>query len=120
MGSLFAPVVMALLASMTGSVDPEILNVVKHFQDPAIVYTLRCESLFQQYQPDGSLLLGKQGEIGIAQFKQETWDWMNQVRGTDLDITNALAQLNMIEWAFQHNYQSLWAGYTNWYQYHHC
>lgn len=104
---------LAILASLTGSVDPVVLNVVRHIKSPALIRTIECESAFQQYQEDGSLLMGEHGEVGIAQFKQETWDWMNGMRGTNLNIENALAQLNMMEWAFAHNLQSHWTCYNN-------
>lgn len=110
--SLALAILPSLFLSLAGGSDPLILNVVAHLKDPALVETINCESGFKQFKDDGTLLRGTAGEIGIAQFKPETWKWMNTLRGTELDITNALAQLNMIEWAFSKGYQSNWVCYT--------
>lgn len=74
---------------------------------------MNCESGLKQHKDDGTLLMGAHGEIGIAQFKPSTWEWMNKERGTNLDITNALAQINMIDWAFGNGLESHWTCYND-------
>ncbi len=82
-----------------------------HVRHPEIVAVMECESGLQQFRDDGSLMLGQAGEIGIAQFKPATWKWMNEMRGTDLDILNPLAQINMIDWAFGQGLADQWTCY---------
>lgn len=86
--------------------------VLQHVDNPTILPVLQCESGIKQYKEDGSLLIGAAGEIGIAQFKEKTWEWMNGMRGTHLDIQNPLAQINMIDWAFTNGYESHWTCYN--------
>lgn len=86
-------------------------NVLAHVEHPEVVAVMKCESGLRQWEDDGTLRRGKDGELGIAQFKQGTWEWMNKLRGTDLDIENPLAQINMIDWAFGHGLQTHWTCY---------
>lgn len=79
-----------------------------HVDHPEVVDVMRCESGLQQWREDGTLVTGKDGEIGIAQFKPETWKWMNEKRGTNLDILNPLSQVNMIDYAFGEGLQDNW------------
>lgn len=77
---------------------------------------LYCESNWQQFRPDGSLLLGSAGEIGLAQFKQGTWDSFNKTRFKEnhdqyLDIKNWEDQIDMFNWAFDNNLQNHWTCY---------
>ena len=73
---------------------------------------IQCESGGRQHDKNGDLIIGKANEIGIAQFKQETWDYFNQIRGTNLDITSKDDQLSMIIWAFKNNLESHWSCYS--------
>ena len=77
-----------------------------------IKQVIQCESGGRQRDKNGDLIIGKANEIGIAQFKQETWDYFNQIRGTNLDITDKDDQLSMIIWAFKNGYVSHWSCYT--------
>lgn len=72
---------------------------------------IQCESGGRQHDNEGNLIRGKANEIGIAQFKQGTWDAFNKERGTTLDITSKNDQLNMINWAFENGYQNHWSCY---------
>ncbi len=85
--------------------------VLMHVEHPQIVRVMECESGLQQFDSKGGLLTGKAGEIGIAQFKPDTWKMMNEMRGTNLDITNPIAQVNMIDWAFGKGLQDHWSCY---------
>ncbi len=73
-----------------------------------IEQVIQCESGGRQYNDEGELIRGKANEIGIAQFKQETWDMFNKERGTNLDITSKEDQLDLIYWAFENGYQHHW------------
>lgn len=66
---------------------------------------IQCESSFDNSK------IGKAGEIGIAQFKIETWNYFNKIRGTKLNINNPYHQIDMIVWAFNNGYQSHWSCY---------
>lgn len=85
--------------------------VLQHVDNPEIKPVIECESGTKQYEEDGSLRMGKAGEVGIAQFLPSTWDWMNGLRKTNLDIRNPLAQINMMDWAFTNGYASHWTCY---------
>ena len=51
---------------------------------------------------------GEAGEIGLCQFKQETWDWMCKLAGFNGDIYSEEDQLWMINWAFENGFQGHW------------
>ena len=52
---------------------------------------------------------GKAGEIGLAQFKIQTWNYFNKLRGTDLDIYNAEQQVEMLEWGLRNGMENHWS-----------
>ena len=74
---------------------------------------LKCESNFNHYKKDGSILKGDAGEFGIAQFQRKTWNWFNKLRAEQglsklYDILSPYAQLDMLEWAEKNNLLSHW------------
>lgn len=78
---------------------------------------LKCESNFNHYKPDGSILRGDAGEYGMAQFKRKTWNWFNSLRDKqDLpklyDILDPYQQLEMLKWAEQNNLLDHWSCYV--------
>jgi len=54
---------------------------------------------------------GKAGEIGIAQFMPQTWEWMCELADFRGDIYNEQDQLKMIQWAFENGYAKHWTCY---------
>ncbi len=82
-----------------------------HVDHPEVVPVMACESRLRQWKDDGSLVIGDAGEIGIAQFLPDTWTRMSAMRKINMDITNPLAQINMIDWAFEHGMQNEWSCY---------
>lgn len=97
--------------TILGGLTP-IDNVLAHVDHPEIRAVIECESGTRQYRDDGTLMTGAAGEIGIAQFMPSTWATMNKARGVNLDIHNALAQINMMDWAFGRGYASHWTCYN--------
>ena len=77
-----------------------------------ISQVINCESGWTHHR-DGKIIRGTSGEYGIAQFMPDTWDYFNELRGTNLDIMNREEQLSMIEWAFNNEYQNHWTCYRN-------
>ena len=65
-----------------------------------------CESGFN------TEAIGKAGEIGLFQYLPSTWNWFNEIRGTDLDIYNPDHQRDMTEWAWQNDLESHWTCYN--------
>ena len=62
----------------------------------AIMETIKCESTYRQYQ-DGELLIGRAGEIGIAQFKRTTFNqWSNFYGLRDIRIENWKDQIRLM------------------------
>lgn len=74
---------------------------------------IQCESGWQHTDKYGNVIRGKDGEYGICQFMPNTWAHFNEIRGTNLDITNREHQLSMISWAFSKGYQEHWTCYRN-------
>ena len=72
---------------------------------------VQCESGWNHYDKNGEVIRGKAGEYGIAQFMKSTWDWFNELRGTNLNILNREHQLELMEWAFSEGLASHWTCY---------
>ena len=85
---------------------------VREIESVSVKNTLWCESQWKQFQKDGSVVRGKAGEYGIAQFMGGTWKNFNTQRMkegfTSLDIMKTEDQLTMITWAFSKGYESHW------------
>jgi hypothetical protein len=71
-----------------------------------------CESSGRQYDENGEIVKGKAGELGIAQFKPETWEYFNNLRGTDLDIMSESDQLNMLRWGLETGRGNHWTCFS--------
>lgn len=52
--------------------------------------------------------IGKAGEIGLCQFKKQTWDWMCGLADFNGDIYNEADQKWLIKWAFDNNLEEHW------------
>ena len=63
---------------------------------------IECESSWSENA------VGKLGEIGLAQFKKRTWNWMCGLSGMDLDIYNPQHQMKLLLWALQNNLEHHW------------
>ena len=72
---------------------------------------IECESQGNHYNTDGTILRGPCGEYGVAQFMPETWDWFNELRGTNLNILDKDDQLNMLYWAIESGLAEHWVCY---------
>lgn len=88
----------------------EIQKLSKTSQD-----ILHCESRYNHYNPDGSILRGKDGEWGMGQFMKKTFSWFNEIRGREqlrmLDRLNPYDQVEMLDWAEKNNLLDHWACY---------
>ena len=95
--------------------DLELWQKIQELPEDAIA-TLRCESHFKMYNPDGSILRGKDGEWGIGQFMSGTWKWFSSLRQKEglrmLDILNPYDQVELVSWAWQNDMQSHWVCYN--------
>ena len=69
------------------------------------IQVAKCESSFNQNAR------GSAGEIGLYQFKINTWNWFNSLRKTNLDINNIHHQVSMYAWAIANGYSSHWSCY---------
>lgn len=92
------------IASLGDFIGEDVVNQVEQ--------VLMCESGGKQYNQNGTLVRGKYGEIGIAQFKIATWNLFNKMRGTNLDIAKEEDQISMIMWAFQNGLKFHWVCYS--------
>jgi len=72
---------------------------------------IMCESSGRHYKSNGEILRGRSGEYGIGQFMPQTWDWFNEIRGTNLNIMCEQDQLAMMKWAFDSGYHNHWTCY---------
>jgi len=54
---------------------------------------------------------GLAGEIGLAQFLPETFEWLCKLSGMDLDIYEPQDQLKLLDWSLRHNRGYLWTCY---------
>ena len=83
--------------------------VVKLYFEPLaslMEAVIMCESSGNQEA------IGKAGEIGIAQFKKETWNWMTKLAGYNGDIDNESDQRFMLYWGLENNYEKHWSCYS--------
>jgi soluble lytic murein transglycosylase-like protein len=64
-----------------------------------------CESRWQENA------VGKAGEIGVAQFLPQTWNWMSKISGIKGDLYNTNDQIRMLRWALQNGYAHHWTCY---------
>ena len=56
-------------------------------------------------------VIGKAGEIGIAQFMPRSWDYFNDLRGTKMDIYSEEDQKDMLEWCIKEGLAWHWTCY---------
>lgn len=69
--------------------------------------TILDELAFCESGKDNSKI-GKAGEIGYFQYKISTWNWFNELRGTNLNILSVADQTDMTRWAFENGYKNHW------------
>ena len=78
--------------------------------------TLWNESGWSMYDTKGSVLRGKDGEWGVAQFMPQTWKYLTGIRRRDnikpilLDKMSFEDQIIMFQFAFDRGYQDWWYG----------
>lgn len=84
-----------------------------------MVKTILCESGGRQYDKNGQLVMGKAREIGIAQFKPQTFQGFakeyDPINWQNYDIRKEADQLTIMEYAFKHGYQKHWSCWRNLY-----
>ncbi len=73
--------------------------------------TIEMEKVIQCESSRDNSKRGKAGEIGIAQFMPETWEWMSGLAGLKGNIYNEQDQLELMEWAFENGYKNHWTCY---------
>jgi hypothetical protein len=93
------------------SLFKEILKLPQDMQD-----TLKCESNFSHYK-QGAVIRGKDDEIGIAQWKRESWQTIENIRRARkekrilLDIWNPYDQIENMKYAFDYGFNYWWSCY---------
>ena len=70
---------------------------------PEIYNLVMCESSW-----DNSAI-GKQSELGLAQFKRETFNWMSGLAGFEGSIYSDNDQLELLKWGLENGYQNHWS-----------
>jgi len=73
--------------------------------------TMQCESGNRMYDDKGELIIGKAGEIGRAQFTQDTWNDISRWSGMNGNIYSESDQILYMNWAFSHGYKGKWSCY---------
>jgi len=69
-----------------------------------LIYNIiECESSWNENA------IGKAGEIGLAQYFPETFNWLSVLAGVELDIYDPSEQIWLLNWALDHNYGYLWS-----------
>lgn len=76
-----------------------------------IIYNTLIEEVIECESGWDNSARGLAGEIGLCQFMPATWEYFNELRGTDLDIYNEDHQLEMIDYAFKNNLENHWTCY---------
>lgn len=84
---------------------PKVLSIQETIVKQAIFYAapekkltlmFRCESQFNQ------AAIGAEGEIGVAQYKQGTFDKLSKLMGETLDIHSYSDQIKLTSWVSVH------------------
>lgn len=70
-----------------------------------------AEKIIQCESGGNNTKVGRQGEIGIAQFKIKTWNWMSDLAGFQGNIYSGKDQRWLLLWALENNLGSHWACY---------
>ena len=93
-----------------------ILASLAHLYPKDMRDTLTCESTWRHYNSDGTILRGKAGEYGVAQFMWTTFEQYKKEAGRpELSIYVAEDQLWLMEWMFENDLKSHWTCYRNLY-----
>lgn len=74
-------------------------------------YTIMIDRIISCESNWNNDVRGKAGEIGLAQFLPNTWQWMCKEAGFNGDIYNKEHQLYILEWALKNNLGSHWICY---------
>lgn len=90
--------------------EPEVLLAIiepkKEIKiDEMIEKIIACES------SSDNTKIGKAGEIGIAQFKLQTWEWMSKLADFNGDIYSEKDQLWLLKWGLESGYGRHWTCY---------
>lgn len=73
----------------------------------SLIYNIvECES---NWKKDA---IGKYGEIGLAQFKPKTFNWLSGLSGRKLDINSSEDQLWLLEYALERGLGHHWTCYN--------
>lgn len=75
-------------------------------------YAALSEAIIECESNGNQNAIGKEGEIGIAQFKKETWNWMCREANYAGDIYNEEDQRYILSWALENGYGSHWSCLT--------
>jgi len=79
--------------------------------DTRTMGTIEMERVIQCESSGDNSKRGKAGEIGVAQFMPETWEWMSEKAGLKGDIYNEQDQRRLMEWAWENNLKHHWVCY---------
>ena len=74
--------------------------------------TIMCESNWQHYNKNGTILRGKAGEYGICQFMLKTWNIYSKKSGLNGSIYSAEDQLELMKWMWDNNLMNHWTCYS--------
>lgn len=95
---------------------PKVLSVQETIVKYATVYAapekkleslFRCESTFRQN------VIGEEGEIGVGQFKPDTFKRLAKLMGEDLNIHSYNDQIKLVSW-LSVNHPSEMRNWTTW------
>ena len=75
---------------------------------PPVVLSSLVEAVIQCESGGDNTKVGKAGEIGLCQFKKQTWDWMCGLADFKGDIYNEEDQKWLIKWAFENGLEKHW------------
>lgn len=85
---------------LRGTIPP---NYVK-----PITYGTLINKIVQCESGGNNNAVGKAGEIGLCQFKPETWEWMSGLADFQGDINNEQDQLYLLDWGIKNGYGNHW------------
>ncbi len=104
------------LDSYIPPLPPKVLSVQETIVKYATVYAapekkleslFRCESTFRQN------VIGEEGEIGVGQFKPDTFKRLAKLMGEDLNIHSYNDQIKLVSW-LSVNHPSEMRNWTTW------
>lgn len=91
-------------------------NSLKAYVMPAqLRITVLSNKIIQCESGWDNSAIGKAGEIGLAQFKKSTWDWMTGLADYEGNIENRHDQIYMLNFALENGLMCHWTCYHHLY-----